>query len=248
LPKLRLLCTTGMRNAAIDLESARKNNVVVCGTGGGGNSTLEHIWAVILATARNIIVEHQNVRNGLWQTTVPCGLSGKTLGLIGVGKLGTQTAQIAKAFGMKVIGWSPNLTPERAAEAGVEFASKERLFRSSDIVSVHLVLSASTRHLIGSQDLALMKPSAFLINTSRGPIVHEEALLQAMKNKTIAGAGLDVFDIEPLPVDHPLRGLDNTVLSPHLGYVSDDNYKVFWKQTVENIVSFLDGNPQRVLS
>jgi len=250
LPKLRLLSTTGMRNAGIDTEHAKKKGILVAGTGGGGNSTLEHIWAIILATARHIAIEDATVKSGnpQWQTQIPVGLSGRTLGLVGVGKLGSQTAQIAKAFNMKVIGWSPNLTPERAAAAGVDCVSKETLLRESDILSIHIVLSDQTRHLIGAAELAMMKPTALLINTSRGPIVHEEALLKALRNQKIAGAGLDVFDIEPLPLDHPLRAQKNVTLSPHNGYVSDSNYKVFWSHTVENIVEYIEnGSPKRLL-
>ncbi|KAG6853583.1 hypothetical protein C0991_003107 [Blastosporella zonata] len=229
LPHLRLIATTGMRNAGIDVAHARERGIVVSGTGSGGNSTLEHIWALILAVARNIAVDNASVKLGSakWQTTIATGLHGKILGLVGVGRLGTQTAQIAKAFGMKVIGWSPNLTPERAESAGVGYAqSKEDLLRQSDIVSLHLVLSEHTRHIISGQDFAHMKPSALFINTSRGPLVDEAALINALKNKTIAAAGLDVFDKEPLPADHELRGLENVTLTPHTGYVNDTNYEV----------------------
>ncbi|GJE85723.1 D-isomer specific 2-hydroxyacid dehydrogenase [Phanerochaete sordida] len=251
LPNLKLIATTGMRNAGIDVAHAKSKGILVCGTGSGGESTLEHIWALILGTARHITLEDAGVkaRRQLWQSTVPVGLAGKTLGLVGVGRLGGQTAQIAKAFNMEVIGWSPHLTPDRAAQAGVTFiATKEELMRRSDIVSIHMVLSERTKSLITGDDLALMKPSALFINTSRGPIVDEQGLVQILQDKKIAGAGLDVFDVEPLPLDHPLRGLHNVTLSPHMGYVSDDNYKVFWSHTVENIKSFLDGEPKRVMS
>ncbi|KAJ8482931.1 hypothetical protein ONZ51_g5046 [Trametes cubensis] len=214
------------------------------------NSTLEHIWALILATVRYIVVEDVRTKAGAvpWQATIPMGLAGRTLGLVGVGRLGSQTAAIAKAFGMEVVGWSPHLTPERAESAGVTFiASKEELLRRSDIVSVHMVLSDKTHHMITAADLALMKPSAFFINTSRGPLVDEAALIEVLQKKGIAGAGLDVFDEEPLPLDHPLRKLDNVTLSPHMGYVSDNNYEVFWGHTVENIAAFLDGRPTRVM-
>ncbi|RDB29216.1 Glyoxylate reductase [Hypsizygus marmoreus] len=229
LPHLKLIATTGMQNAGIDVEHAKKKGIFVSGTGSGGNSTLEHIWALILAVARHIAVDDANVKGGnpLWQTSIPVGLQGKTLGIIGVGRLGTKTAKIAKAFGMKVVGWSPNLTPERAEEAGVEYASsKEDLLRRSDVVSLHLVLSDRTRHIISAPDIALMKPTAFLINTSRGPLVDESALVDALKSQRIAGAGLDVFDVEPLPVAHPLRKLGNVTLTPHTGYVNDTNYEV----------------------
>lgn len=250
LPNLKLIATTGMWNAGINIGHAKTKGIVVCGTGSGGNSTLEHIWALILGTARHLTLEDAGVkaRRQLWQSTIPVGLAGKTLGLVGVGRLGGQTAKIAKAFDMEVIGWSPNLTPERAAQAGVTFvATKEELMRRSDIVSIHMVLSQRTRHLITKEDLALMKSTALFINTSRGPIVDEQALVQILQAKKIAGAGLDVFDVEPLPLDHPLRDLHNVTLSPHMGYVSDDNYKVFWSQTVDNIKAFLDGEPKRVM-
>ncbi|KAI0814898.1 D-isomer specific 2-hydroxyacid dehydrogenase [Irpex lacteus] len=250
LPNLKLIATTGTWNAGIDVAHAKKKGIVVSGTGGGGNSTLEHIWALILATARHIALDDAGVkaRRQLWQTVIPIGLSGKTLGLVGVGKLGTSTAKIAKAFNLNVLGWSPHLTPERAEAAGVEYiATKEELLKRSDIVSIHIVLSESTRHLINAADLALLKPTALFINTSRGPIVDEKALVKVLKEKKIAGAGLDVYDIEPLPLDHPLRDLKNVTLTPHTGYVSDDSYKVFWEETVDNIKSFLEGNPKRVL-
>lgn len=235
-----------MRNLGINSVYAKTRGIVVSGTGQAGNSTLEHIWALILATVRYVAIEDANVkaRNPQWQTFIPLALSGHTLGLVGVGNLGSKTAQvgltyyfiriilirfikIAKAFGMRVIGWSPNLTPEKAKAAGVEFiSSKEELFRQSDIVSLHIVLSESTRHIITAEDLALLKPTAFFINTSRGPLVDEDALIDTLQQGRIAGAGLDVFDIEPLPLDHPLRTLKNVTLSPHLGYVADTGYEV----------------------
>jgi len=251
LPKLRLIATTGAINRAIDTGHAKKKGITVSATQGGSASTLEHIWALLLATVRHIAIEHANIKakNPQWQTLVPSSLEGKTLGLIGLGKLGTQTAKIAKVFNMRVIGWSPHLTPERAAEAGVEFAAtKADLLKESDIVSLHMVLSESTRHIIKASGLALMKPTAYLINTSRGPLVDENALLAVLKAKSIAGAGLDVFDQEPLPLDHPLRDLDNVTLSPHNGYANDTSYKGFWEQTVENIEAFLDGKPKRILN
>ncbi|OJT10092.1 Glyoxylate reductase [Trametes pubescens] len=240
LPNLRLIATTGMRNLGIDVAYAKTKGVTVVGTGGKGDSTLEHIWAIILATVRHIVVEDARTKAGAvpWQSTIPMGLGGKTLGLLG----------IAKAFGMEVIGWSPNLTPERAANAGVTFVpTKEELFRRSDVLSVQIVLSERTHHIIQAADLALLKPTAFFINTSRGPLVDEAALIEVLKEKRIAGAGLDVFDEEPLPLDHPLRKLPNVTLSPHMGYVSDDNYGAFWTHTVENIAAFLDGHPTRVM-
>jgi len=251
LPNLKLITTTGMRNAGINISHARENGIIVSGSGSAGNATLEHIWGLILAVVRCITTEDANVKAGnlVWQSTIPTGLAGKTLGLIGVGVLGSQTAKIGKAFNMRVMGWSPNLTPERANNAGVEFVdSKEQLLLQSDIVSIHMVLSERTRNLISEADLALMKPTAFLINTSRGPLINESGLVEALRNGVISGAGIDVFDVEPLPLDHPLRQLKNVTLTPHIGYVSDSNYEVFWNDTVENIVGFLDGVPRRVIS
>ncbi|KAH9846820.1 D-isomer specific 2-hydroxyacid dehydrogenase [Lenzites betulinus] len=250
LPNLRLIATTGPVNRGIDIAHAKSKGIVVSGTGGKGNSTLEHIWALLLATVRHIVVEDARTKASAvpWQSTIPMGLAGKTLGLVGVGRLGAETGRIAKAFGMEVIGWSPNLTPERAEKAGVTYIStKEELLRRSDIVSIHMVLSERTEGMIASADWTAMKPTAFFINTSRGPLVNEADMVEALKQKRIAGAGLDVFDEEPLPLDHPLRKLGNVTLSPHMGYVSDDNYKAFWEHTVENIAAFLDGHPSRVI-
>ncbi|KZT42565.1 D-isomer specific 2-hydroxyacid dehydrogenase [Sistotremastrum suecicum HHB10207 ss-3] len=229
LPNLRLITTTGLQNRGIDIAAAKSKGIVVSGTTGVGNSTLEHIWAILLGAVRYIAQEDRRVKqaNTQWQHVIPLGLHGKTLGLVGLGNLGKGTARIAKAFNMHVIAWSPHLTQERCDEAGVGFAkTKEALFSTSDIVSIQMVLSPSTRHLIGASDFSIMKPTAFFVNTSRGPIVDEAALVDVLKRKAIAGAGLDVYDLEPLPLDHPLRSLDNVTLSPHLGYVSDDNYKV----------------------
>ncbi|KAJ3937705.1 MAG: D-isomer specific 2-hydroxyacid dehydrogenase [Lentinula lateritia] len=253
LPNLRyqkLIATTGRVNRGIDVNYAKEKGIHVSGTGSAGNATVEHIWALIMSVARQIVAEHINIRMGnpQWQTVVPMGLAGSTLGLIGVGRLGSATAKIAKVFGMKVIGWSPNLTPERAEAQGVEFiASKQELLGRSDIVSLHLVLSERTTKIINAADLDSMKMSAYLINTSRGPLIDEPALVDALKNKKIAGAGLDVFDQEPLPLDHPLRFLDNVTLSPHNGYVNQSNYEVFWTETVENIRSYLEGKPRSLL-
>ena len=248
LPNLRLLVTTGMRNASIDLAAARDNGVTVCGTDGVPYPTAELTWGLILALLRKIPAEDQATRRGSWQVTVGEGLHGKTLGVIGLGRLGSQVATVGGAFGMNVVAWSQNLTAERASEFGATLVSKEALLSESDVVTIHLVLSGRTRGLIGAAELSLMKPSAYLVNTSRGPIVDESALIDALRNGAIAGAGLDVFDIEPLPVDHPLRLLPNTVLTPHMGYVTSETYRVFYGDAVEDISAFLAGSPVRVIS
>lgn len=238
-----------MRNRGIDTPFARARGVVVSGTGGGGNAVLEHIWALILASVRQIVLEDAHIKAGnpQWQTSVPIGLAGRTLGLLGVGRLGSQVAAVAKVFGVRVIGWSPNLTKERAEEAGVEFvAAKEELLKQSDVLSIHLVHAPSTHHILKLSDLLLLPAHAHLINTSRGSLVEEAALLQVLREGKIAGAGLDVYDVEPLPLDHELRKLKNVTLTPHSAYASDSNYKVFYEQTVENVLAYLDGNPIRV--
>jgi len=248
LPDLKLLITTGMRNASIDVAAAKERGVVVCGTSGVGNPTSGVAIGLMLELTRRIGYENARMKAGeRWQTTIGLDLEGLTLGVVGLGKLGTRTAQIAKAFGMKVIAWSQNLTPEKCKEAGVDYASKEDLFRQADFVTIHVVLSQRSRGLVGAKELGLMKPSAYIINTSRGPIIEEAALLAALREKRIAGAGLDVFDIEPLPTDHPLRKLDNVVLTPHLGYVATQNYRVYFDGVVGDIRAFLDGKPVRVL-
>ncbi len=249
LPKLRLLITTGARNASFDLQAAKERNVVVCGTPGTGNPTAGVAVGLMLELTRRIGFENARMKSGqLWQTTIGIDLEGQTLGVIGLGKLGTRVANIAKAFGMKVIAWSQNLTPEKAREAGVDYASKEDLLRRADFISIHVILSQRTRGLIGANELGLLKPTAYLINTSRGPIIEEAALLAALKEKRIAGAGLDVFDVEPLPLDHPLRALDNVVLTPHLGYVSMQNYRAYFAGVVEDIRAWMDGKPVRVMT
>jgi phosphoglycerate dehydrogenase-like enzyme len=249
LPELKLLITTGMRNASIDLEAARARGVLVCGTPAFGNATAAMATGLMLDLARHISFENARLKAGaVWQTTIGLDLEGMTLGLLGLGKLGSQMAQIGQAFRMRVIAWSQNLTPEKCREAGVEYVSREELFRRADFLSIHLQLSPRTRGLIGAAELALMKPSAYLINTSRGPIVEEAALIAALCDKRIAGAGLDVFDIEPLPIAHPLRRLDNVVLTPHLGYVVEQNYRAFFGGVVDDIRAFLDGKPVRVLT
>jgi D-3-phosphoglycerate dehydrogenase len=249
LPKLKLLITTGARNASFDLEAAKERKVTVCGTPGLGNPTAGIAIGLMLELTRRIGYENARMKAGeLWQTTIGLDLDGHTLGVIGLGKLGTRVAQIAKAFGMKVIAWSQNLTPEKCQEAGVQYAGKEDLLRQADFISIHVVLSPRTRGLLGAKELSLMKPTGYLINTSRGPIIDEAALLAALKERRIAGAGLDVFDTEPLPVDHPLRRLDNVVLTPHLGYVSVQNYRAYFAGVVEDIRGFLDGKPVRAMT
>jgi D-3-phosphoglycerate dehydrogenase len=249
LPTLKLLITTGMRNASIDIDAARARGVTVCGTGSFGSPTSGIAIGLILELTRRIGYENARMHAGAtWQTTIGPDLEGMTLGVLGLGKLGTRTANIAKAFGMKVIAWSQNLTAEKCQEAGVGYVSKDDLMRQSDFITIHLVLSPRTRGLVGASEFALMKPSAFLINTSRGPIVEETALLAALRDETIAGAGLDVFDVEPLPLNHPLRQLDNVVLTPHLGYVSEQNYRHYFTGVVEDIRAFLDGKPVRVMT
>ncbi len=249
LPNLKLLITTGMRNASIDTEAAKARGVAVCGTGSFGSPTSGIAVGLMLELTRHIGYENARLHAGAaWQTTIGPDLEGMTLGVLGLGRLGTRTANIAKAFAMKVIAWSQNLTAEKCRQAGVGYVSKEDLFRQSDFITIHVVLSQRTRGLVGAQELGLMKPSGYLINTSRGPIVDAAALLAALREKRIAGAGLDVFDVEPLPPDHPLRRLDNVVLTPHLGYVSEQNYRHYFAGVVEDIRAFLDGKPVRVLT
>jgi D-3-phosphoglycerate dehydrogenase len=249
LPKLKLLITTGAYNAAIDMKACAERGIVVCGTGGFGNPTTGITFGLILELTRRIGWEHARMKTGVpWQATLGMDIEGKTLGVLGLGKLGARAAGVGKAFGMKVIAWSQNLTPERCKEFGVEYSSKDDLFRSADIVTIHLVLSDRTRGLVGVNELALMKGSAYLVNTSRGPIVDEKALLEALNKKQIAGAGLDVFDIEPLPLDHPFRKMDNVVITPHLGYVSQQNYQRYYPDIIDDIRGFLDGKPVRVVA
>ncbi|MDN4620014.1 D-2-hydroxyacid dehydrogenase family protein [Paenibacillus sp. PsM32] len=249
LPNLKLLITTGMRNASIDLKAAGKLGITVCGTRGKGAAPTELTWALILGLSRHLIQENESFRNnGAWQSTIGIGLQGKTLGLLGLGKIGQQMATIGQAMGMNILAWSENLTAERAEAAHVQLAaSKEELLAESDFLSIHLVLSDRTRRIIGKSELALMKPSAYLINTSRAGIVDQTAMIEALQDGTIAGAGLDVFDTEPLPSDHILRKLHNVLATPHIGYVSDDNYKCFYKDAVDNIVGYLNNDIQREL-
>lgn len=249
LPNLKLLVTSGMRNLAIDTAFARTKGIAVCGTRGFKEPPTELAWALILGLARRIREENTAFRiGGPWQSTLGVTLHGKTLSLLGLGKIGQKMAKIGQAFGMKVTAWSQNLTEERCAEHGVEFApSLEALLRQGDFVSIHVVLSDRTRQLMGANELGMMKPSAYLINTSRAAIVNQDDLLDALRNKTIAGAGLDVFDEEPLPLDHPYRSLDNLLATPHIGYVADMNYEAYFAEAAENIVSFCEGKLIREL-
>lgn len=248
LPKLKLLVTTGMRNLSIDMEAARERGVTVCGTSMTPYAAFEHTWALIMAIARNIPKEDHHMRGGGWQADIGMGLHGKTLGVLGLGKLGSKVAKVALDFDMKVIAWSQNLTAERAGECGAELVDRETLFRDSDILSIHLVLSDRTRGLVGPEEFRLMKRSAYLINTSRGPIVDEEALIEALQSDIIAGAAIDVYDIEPLPVHHPLRSLENTVLTGHTGYVIRENFSLAYGHALEDIKGWIDRKPVRVLN
>src|SRR6266536_2993943 len=249
LPNLRLLVTTGMRNAAIDLAAARDLGVLVCGTAGGPDSPpAELTWGLILALVRHIPREDAATRLGHWGTTVGMSLESKVLGVLGLGRLGAKVARVGVAFEMSVIAWSQNLTAERAAPCGATLVSRDELFARSDILTIHVQLSARTRGLVGARELRSMKPTAYLINTARGPIVDETALVQALQARTIAGAGLDVFDQEPLPPGHPLTVLENTILVPHVGYVTREQYQVRYRDTVEDIIAYLRGEPLRVLN
>jgi phosphoglycerate dehydrogenase-like enzyme len=247
LPNLKLLNTTGMRNASFDLAALRERGVVVCGTQGGGLDTAELTWGLILGAARRIAEDHHSMREGLWQTRIGNRLEGKTLGVLGLGRLGSAVARVGLAFDMEVIAWSPNLTRERAAAVGVERVDKEALLRRSDVLSVHMVLSPRSRGLIGRNDIALMKETAILVNTSRGPIVDAYAVIEALEAGRLGYAAFDVYDREPLPADHPLRRTPNVLLTPHIGYVTEENYRSSYPQIVENIVAFLAGHPVRVI-
>ena len=248
LPDLRLLVTTGMGNASIDMDAARSQGVTVCGTGGLPSPTAELAWGLILAVSRHIPEEDRRLRDGGWQRTIGPELAGRTLGIIGLGNLGTRMAGIARAFEMGVLAWSENLRPEAATAAGASYAERDELLSRSDFVTLHLRLSERTRGLIGSRELGLMKPTAYLINTSRGPIVDEAALLAALKTGAIAGAGIDVYGKEPLPADDPMREAPRTVLTPHLGYVSTGTYDVFYGDALEDVAAYLRGEPVRVLN
>jgi phosphoglycerate dehydrogenase-like enzyme len=248
LPALKLLVTTGQRNAAIDCAAAAARGVIVSGTSMLAMPPVELTWGLILALARQIPRESAAMRTGAWQSTIGVGLQGKTLGVIGLGRLGSDVARIGKAFGMHVVAWSQNLTREKTDALGIELVDKDSLFQRSDIVTVHLVLSDRTRGVVSSRELALMKPTAFLVNTARGPIVDEQALIHALRHSVISGAGLDVFDEEPLPAAHPLRRLEHALLTPHLGYVTTENYRLAYGEAVEDIRAFLAGAPVRVIA
>lgn len=248
LPNLKLLVTTGLKNAAIDVVAAKEKGILVCGTESLSYPTAELTIGLMIDLARKISFESARMRAGEpWQVTIGGDLNGKTLGVLGLGKLGSRVAKAAKALDMKVVAWSQNLTPEKCAEAAVEYAGKEDLLQRSDFVTIHMVLSPRSKGLIGRNEFALMKKTAYIINTSRGPIVDEAALIDALTNKAIAGAALDVYDTEPLPKGHPLRSLSNALLTPHLGYVTRENFRLFYEQTVEDIRAWLDGKPLRVI-
>jgi len=248
LAKLQLLVTTGMRNLAVDTQAARARGVPVCGTALLPYAAFEHAWALILALTKRIPEADRLMREGGWQPGVSDGLNGKTLGVLGLGKLGARAARVAHAFDMEVIAWSQNMTDEKAAEHGARRVDKETFFRESDIITIHLILSERSRGLVGKQELALMKPTAMLVNTSRGPIVDEAALIEALRSGAIGGAGLDVYDHEPLPTDHPLRSAPNTVLTGHTGYVMQENYALSYSEAVEDIKAWMGGKPIRVLN
>ncbi|HCE76752.1 MAG TPA: hydroxyacid dehydrogenase [Dehalococcoidia bacterium] len=248
LPKLQLLITSGMRNASIDVKAANAQGVTVCGTDGLPYPTAELTWGLILDLARNISRENEAVKLGEWQTTLGVGLKGKTLGLIGLGNLGGQVADYGNAFGMNVIAWSENLTDKKARDKNARYVELNTLMSESDFISIHTVLSERTLGLIDSSKLRLMKKSSFIVNTSRGPIIDESALVEVLENAQIAGAGLDVFDLEPMPSEHPLVTSSRTIITPHIGYVTEETYKIFYEQTVECVTAFLNRKPVRVLN
>ena len=247
LKNLKYIMTSGMRNKAIDLEEAKKRNIIICGTEIHSNPTAEITWALILGLIRNMKQEVDNMFQGYWQTTIGLELKGKVLGIIGLGKIGSQVAKIGKAFGMHIVAWSENLDLSNANKLGVLPISKDELFKQSDIISLHVVLGDRYKNLISEKEFKQMKKSSFLINTSRGPIINEKDLVKALEDEVIAGAGLDVYDIEPLPQDHKLRFLPNALLLPHLGYVTEENYSIFFSQMMENMESCLEGKPKRQL-
>jgi len=246
-PKLRFIATSGMRNLGIDLEYAKSKGIIVSGSEGNKNPTAELTWALILGLARNIKQESENMYQGYWQTTIGFELKGKTLGIMGLGKLGSMVAKVGKAFGMEIIAWSENLKIAEAEKHGVMAVTKEELFEKSDFLTIHYLLSDRSRNLVKYEDISKMKKTAFIINTSRGPIINEDDLIKALQDEIIAGAGLDVYAIEPLPENHKLRFLPNVLLTPHIGYVTLDNYTKWYNQMAENLQAFLDGQPIRVL-
>ncbi|WP_135467030.1 D-2-hydroxyacid dehydrogenase family protein [Crenalkalicoccus roseus] len=247
LPNLRLLVTTGLRNRAIDLEACAERGITVCGTPSFGNPTVDLTWGLILSLMRRIPEQERALREGRWQVALGRGLEGKTLGIVGLGNLGSRVARIGAAFGMRLLAWSQNLTEERAAAVGAARVDKETLLAEADVVTLHLILSERTQGIIGAADIARMKRSAVLVNTSRGPLVDQEALIAALREGRIAGAGLDVFDQEPLPPGHPILSAPNTVLTPHLGYVTEENYRAYFAGAVEAVLGYLAGTPVREL-
>ena len=249
LPRLELMITSGMRNAAIDFEAAKDHDVVLCGTNFARDPTAPLAMGLILELTRNIGRESARMHAGEpWQAHLGVEIEGRTLGVIGLGKLGTKVAKLGQAFGMKVIAWSPNLTSEKCREAGVTYASKEELFSTADVVTIHVVLGPRSRGLVGREDLLRMKPTAYIVNTARGPIIDETALLEVLQQRKIAGAGIDVFPVEPLPVDHPFRKLDNMVITPHLGYATEEVFRGHYGQMVEGIDAWFKGEPLRRLA
>jgi len=248
LKNLKYILTSGMRNKSIDLEYTKDKKIIVCGTEINSNPTAEITWALILGLVRNMKQEIDNMFQGYWQTTVGFELKGKILGLIGLGKIGSQVAKIGKAFGMQVVAWSENLNLSEANKLGVLPMSKEELIRQSDIISLHVVLGERYKNLITENEFKMMKKTCFLINTSRGPIINEKDLIQALEDDVIAGAGLDVYDKEPLPQDHKLRFLPNALLTPHLGYVTEENYSIFFEQMIESLNSCIEGKPKRLIN
>jgi phosphoglycerate dehydrogenase-like enzyme len=248
LPNLRLLITTAARNRSIDAAACAERGVVFCGTGSSGDPTTDITWGLILNLMRDLPAQQAALRAGQWQTSVGWGTEGRTLGIIGLGKLGARAAKVGLALGMKVVAWSTNLTDERAAEVGVTRVDKATLLSTADVVTLHLVLSDRSRGIIGAADLAQMKPTAYIVNTSRGPLIDQDALIAALKAGTIAGAGIDVFDIEPLPKDHPILSAPNTVLTPHLGYVTQQNYRAYYEGTVDAVLAFNAGAPVKVIA
>lgn len=248
LPNLKLLMTTGERNRSLDIAAANAQGVTVCGTSSSGAPTVDITWGLILNLMRDLPAQAASLRAGTWQTSVGTAVGGQTLGIVGLGKLGTAVAKVGQAFGMKVIAWSTNLTSEAAAAVGVTRVEKQDLFAQSDVVSLHMILSDRSRGIVGAAELAAMKPSAFIVNTSRGPLIDQAALIAALQEGRIAGAGLDVYDEEPIPATHPLMSAPNALLLPHLGYVSKQNYAAYFKGAVEVIEAFIAGNPIRVLA